>query len=150
MAVGAAVVLCDYEGSGPMVTSANFAALRPLNFGRRTLTRPLESEVLLKEINRYDPEESFRVSQMVRATAGHEPVIDELISLYEEVLREFKESDKGDKLREDRAAAAYLRQLKIDFTANADAASRMRKRLESVPVVGKIGIKLARALTRQR
>jgi Glycosyltransferase Family 4 len=150
MAVGAAVVLCDYAGSGPMVTTANFAALRPLNFGRRTLTGPLEPEALLKEIKRYDPEESFRVSQIVRASAGHEPVIDELISLYEEVIGEIKGSGEGEKLLEDRAAAAYLRQLKIDFATHADAASRLRKRVESIPLVGKIGVKLARALARQR
>jgi glycosyltransferase involved in cell wall biosynthesis len=150
MAVGAAVVLCDYEGSGPMVTTANFAALRPLNFGRRTLTGPLEPGALLKEINRYDPEESFSVSQIVRASAGHEPVIDELISLYLEVIAESKRKGNWEKLLEDRAAAGYLRQLKIDFAANADAAARVRKRLESVPVVGKIGVKLARALARQR
>jgi hypothetical protein len=150
MSVGAAVVLCDCAGSGPMVTTANFAALRPLNFGRRTLTGPLEAEALLKEIKRYDPEESLRVSHMVRASAGHEPVIDELNSLYEEVIGEFNESGIGEKLQEDRAVAGYLRQLRIDFAANTNAASRLRKRVESVPLVGKIGVKLARALARQR
>lgn len=149
MAVGAAVVLCDREGSGPMVDTTNFSALRPLNFGRRTLSGPLEPEALLEEIKRYNPEESFRVSQMVRASAAHEPVINELIRLYGEVIGEFKGSVKVEKLTEDRAAAAYLRQLKLDFAANADAAVRMRKRLEAVPLVGKIGVKLARALTRR-
>ncbi|HSS47480.1 MAG TPA: glycosyltransferase, partial [Thermoanaerobaculia bacterium] len=37
MAVGAAVVLCDQAGAGPMVTMKNFDRLRPLNFGIRTL-----------------------------------------------------------------------------------------------------------------
>ncbi|HEV7744009.1 MAG TPA: glycosyltransferase [Pyrinomonadaceae bacterium] len=149
MAVGAAVVLCDREGSGPMVNTRNFSALRPLNFGRRALSGPLEPETILEEIRRYDPEESLRVSRIVRSSAGHEPVIDELIRLYEEVLAEFNGSVKAEKLTEDRAAAAYLRQLKIDFTANADAASRLRRRLAAVPVVGRIGVKLARAFTRQ-
>jgi glycosyltransferase involved in cell wall biosynthesis len=149
MAVGAAVVLCDYAGSGPMVTTANFAELRPMNFGRRTLSGPLEPGAIVEQIKRYDAEESFRVSQLVRASAGHEPVIDELTCIYEEVIEEFKGSGGVEKLDENRAAAAYLRQLKIDFAANADAASRMRKRLESVPVVGRIGVRLARALTRK-
>src|SRR5882724_11714172 len=82
--VGAAVVLCDYEGSGPMVTPANFAGLRPLNFGRRALSEPLDAAVIVEEIRRYNPVEALRVSQLVRATAGHEPVVDKLISLYEE------------------------------------------------------------------
>jgi hypothetical protein len=149
MAVGAAVLLCDYEGSGPMVTTANFARLRPLNFGRRALSGPLEAAVLLKEIKRYDPGEALLVSQTVRASAGHEPVVDELVSLYEEVVREFEHHDHAEKLEEDRATAAYLRRLKMDFTANADAASRLRRRLEQVPLVGRIGVKLARAWMRQ-
>src|SRR5207253_87507 len=37
MAVGNAVVLCDYTGAGPMVTSENFDALRVMNFGRGVL-----------------------------------------------------------------------------------------------------------------
>jgi hypothetical protein len=149
MAVGAAVLLCDFEGSGPMVTMANFSALRPLNFGRRTLSGPLDAAFIVEEIKRYDRGEALRVSETVRASAGHEPVIDELISLYEEVVREFELNGHAEKLEEDRAAAAYLRQLKIDFTANADAALRLRERLERVPVVGRIGVKLARAFIRR-
>jgi hypothetical protein len=105
---------------------------------------------VFNEIRRYDAEDSFKVSQLVRANAGHEPVIDELTCIYEEVIEEFKGSGGVEKLDEDRAAAAYLRQLKIDFAANADAASRMRERLESVPVVGRIGVKLARAFATRR
>jgi len=45
MAVGAAVLLCDFEGYEPLVNTENFAALRPLNFGRKTLTAPLNAEV---------------------------------------------------------------------------------------------------------
>jgi hypothetical protein len=150
MAVGAAVVLCDYEGSGPMVTPANFARLRPLNFGRRALSEPLDAAVILEEIRRYNPAEALRVSHAVRATAGHEPVVDELTSLYEEVTLEFQQNGQGEKLAEDRAAAAYLRQLKIDFTANTAAAIRLRERVERVPLVGRIGVKLARAFMRRK
>lgn len=150
MAVGSAVVLCDYEGSGPMVTPANFARLRPLNFGRRALGKPLDAAVLGEEIKLYDPAQALRVSQTVRASAGHEPVVDELISLYEDVTREFEQNGNAEKLEEDRAAAAYLRQLKLDFTANTAAALRVRERIERVPVVGPLGVRLARALMRRR
>lgn len=150
MAVGAAVVLCDYEGSGPMVTPANFAALRPLNFGRRVLSGPLDPAVIVEEIKRYNPAEALKVSQTVRASAGHELVVDELVTLYEEVIGEFQLDGQGEKLAEDRAAAAYLRQLKIDFTANAAATLHLRERVERVPFVGRIGVKLARALMRQK
>ena len=150
MAVGAAVVVCDSNGVGPLVSMENLAALRPLNFGRATLNQPLAAAVIMQEIKRYDPADALKVSQKIRGSAGREPVIDELISLYEEVVREHKHSGETNKLAEDRAAAAYLRQLKIDFTANADAASRLRERLERVPGVGKVGVKLARAFMRRK
>jgi len=41
MAVGAAVILCDFSGVGPMVTSTVFDGLRPLNFGFEALRDPL-------------------------------------------------------------------------------------------------------------
>ena len=150
MAVGAAVVLCDYEGSGPMVTPANFSELRLLNFGRRALSEPLDAAVIVEEIKRYNPEEAISVSQTVRAIAGHEAVVDGLISLYQDVIREFQQNNHHEKLAEDRAAAAYLRQLKIDFTANTAAAIRLRERVERVPLVGPIGVKLARAFMRPK
>ena len=37
MAVGAAVMLCDASGAGPLITSEDLDRLRPLNFGIRTL-----------------------------------------------------------------------------------------------------------------
>lgn len=149
MAVGAAVVLCDRDGSGPLVDTKNFATLRPLNFGRSVLDKPLDAALILTEIRRYDASDALRVSQLVRASAGHETVIDELISLYEEVKHEFEVDGAGDKLAEDRAAAAYLRQLKIDFTTQAHAAVRLRERLESVPFIGRVGVRLARAFMRR-
>jgi hypothetical protein len=149
MAVGAAVVLCDREGSGPLVDTTNFAALRPLNFGRGALDKPLDAALVLAEIKRYDPVEARQVSQIVRASAGHETVVDEIINLYVEVKREFEFNGPAGKLAEDRAAAAYLRQLKIDFTTQAHAAVRLRERLESVPLIGRVGVRLARAFMRR-
>lgn len=150
MAVGAAVVVCDRKGVGPLVTMDNIDRLRPLNFGRATFNQPLDPGVIAREISRYDHADAFQVSQKIRSSAGHEPIIDELVNLYEEVLREHQESREADKLAEARATAAYLRQLKLDFAANADAASRLRERLERVPGVGKLGVKLARSFMRGR
>ncbi len=149
MAVGAAVILCDSIGVGPLVTTNNVDTLRLLNFGRSTLNQPLEAGVIAQEIRRYDRADALQVSQNIRASVGHEPVIAELVRLYQEVLREHQESRELDKLTEDRAAAAYLRQLKLDFAANADASSRLRERLERVPGVGKLGVKLARSFMRR-
>jgi len=61
MAVGAAVILCDAGGSGPMVTTAEFDRLRRSNFGIRTLSENLDAELLLREIRRYDPKDAAEV-----------------------------------------------------------------------------------------
>lgn len=86
MAVGAAVVLCDLEGSGPRVTAANFAALRELNFGVGTLRPPVEESRLREEIAGYDPEEVARLRERVRQEAGREAAVARLVELYRELL----------------------------------------------------------------
>ncbi len=69
---------------------------------------------------------------------------------FSKVIGEFQQNGHCEKLAEDRAAAAYLRQLKIDFTASTAAAMRLRERIERIPLVGRIGVKLARALMRRK
>jgi hypothetical protein len=146
LSVGAAVILCDAGGVGPMVTTQEFAALRPLNFGIRTLREPLSAEVLVREIERYDATDAAAVTELVRATAGHESVIDELIGLYKEVIEEYQRAGQVDIGAEGRAAAAYLRQLKIDFATHGAASLRLSERLQRFPLLGRWVIKLARRI----
>jgi hypothetical protein len=68
MAVGTAVILCDFSGIGPIVTSTRFEELRPLNFGFEALRDPLEPEHLLREIARYDPEDAPDVAALHQST----------------------------------------------------------------------------------
>src|SRR5882724_636477 len=109
LAVGAAVVLCDAAGAGPMVTTAALDRLRALNFGIRTLREPLVPEVLAREIARYDPADAAQVSRRVRAEAGREEAVDEIVGLYREVLAEHaRHSEDGE---DTRAASLYLQWL---------------------------------------
>jgi len=147
LAAGAAVVLCDATGAGPLVTVGEFERLRPLNFGIRTLTQPLTAEALVGEINRYDAQDAAEVSSIVRRTAGLESIVDELVSLYREVIEEHRTSTNGDPDKEGRAAAAYLRQLKMDFATHGAASMRLRERVQRIPWLGRWGIKLAHKLT---
>jgi hypothetical protein len=110
LAVGTAVVLCDFRGLGQMVTSADFDTLRRLNFGLRTLRQPLAPDLILKEIERYDARDAAEVSRRVREEAGVEPALDRLTALYEEVIVEHAREEPADPAEESRAAAAYLRQ----------------------------------------
>ena len=147
LASGAAVILCDAKGAGPLVSTREFERLRPLNFGIRTLTKPLDVDTILREINLYDAADAAAVTRTVRATAGHESIIDELVSLYHEVIQEYRNASNGSVDAEGRAAAAYLRQLKIDFATHGAASMRLRERLQRIPLLGRWGIKLARRIT---
>lgn len=86
MAVGAAVILCDLDGVGPMVDSGNFEELRDLNFGLAALRPPVDEARLLAEIGRYDPERAARVRDRVRSGHGRREAVARLVDLYREVI----------------------------------------------------------------
>lgn len=107
MAVGCAVVLCDFGGLGPMVTAKAFAVLRPLNFGRGTLTRPLDPAMIVAEIQKYDPDDAKLVSERVRQEADVSCAVLDWVELYREVCSDYvgKVSQRGE---ESAALADYL------------------------------------------
>ncbi len=120
LAVGAAVVLCDAAGCGPLVTSAELERLRPLNFGFRTLDRPLSAEALQAQIARYDAADAARVSRRMREVAGLEPAVERYLGLHRRIVDEHRAARRAARWRapwsraaveESRAAAAYLRWL---------------------------------------
>jgi len=86
MATGAAVILCDATGSGPMVTLAEFQVLRRWNFGARTLRDDLDSDALLRQIRRYDPADAARVTQAIREQSSLDQALSQYEALYEEVM----------------------------------------------------------------
>ena len=99
MAVGTAVVLCDFSGVGPMVTSSQFDELRPLNFGFETLRDPLQPEPLLREIARYDPEDAARVRDLIRSEAGLVGAVERLVAIYQEAIAEHRRTWSGSNAR---------------------------------------------------
>lgn len=88
LAVGCAVVLCDFAGSGPMVTSKDWDRLRIANFGFAELTRSHDADVLLAEIRRYDAADAAAVSARIRAEAGLDRYVEGLERLYATLLVE--------------------------------------------------------------
>jgi hypothetical protein len=90
MATGAAVVLCDTSGLGPLVTTDAVEALREWNFGRRCLSRPLDPSLIKREIGRYDPRNARAVSSYIRENASFDSALDRYLCLYEEVLVEHR------------------------------------------------------------
>lgn len=141
LAVGAAVVLCESHRLGPMVTTGDFARLRRLNFGLRCLDRALDAGKLEVEIARYDPRDAEAVSGRVRAEAGLEPAVDQLLDVYERVRAEARRAPAIPPEDEARAAAAYLRwltpQVKTghllrDRNRHADQAWSLERELEAM------------------
>lgn len=111
MAVGAAVILCDAPGSGPLVTAAELGGLRRRNFGFRVLSEPLAAETLAAQIERYDPADAAEVSRRIRATAGIDAAVDRYLEIYQQVIAEHRGRGPVPPEEESRAAAAYLRWL---------------------------------------
>lgn len=87
MAVGAAVVLCDANGSGPMITTDVAPRLRQWNFGARTLRDPLDVDRLMQEIQKYDPAQAAAVSALIRQDASLDLALDRYEELYAEVMQ---------------------------------------------------------------
>jgi hypothetical protein len=88
LAVGAAVVLCDYGGVGPLVTAAEFDRLRPLNFGFQSLTDPLDPARIVRQLARYDAADAARVRDLMRSTSGLADSARRLTDTYREVVAE--------------------------------------------------------------
>ena len=88
MATGAAVVLCDFGGVGPLVNGENFDALRPMNFGFEALVDPLTAASVLRQIERYDPRDAARVCTKLRCVANLQDAVNTLCAIYGEVVAE--------------------------------------------------------------
>jgi hypothetical protein len=157
LAVGAAVILCDAVGCGPLVTTDELERLRRLNFGIRTLSEKVTLESLSREIERYDSVDAAEVSRRVRAASDLEAVVDETVAVYEDVIGEFKRLPPIDPAEEARASADYLRWLTLttrrrqaEFEAMlANSLSlRLRNRLGQYPLLGGAMDRLARLVRR--
>lgn len=85
LAVGAAVIVADARGAGPMVTSAELEHLRDHNFGVRVQKTPVTADHLAAQIARYDPADTALVSDRIRATAGLDAAVDAWLRLYDDV-----------------------------------------------------------------
>ena len=86
MAVGVAVVLCDIEGCGPLVTPADFGRLQEGNFGQAVLRESHHGPYLGEQIDRYDPTTADEVSDIVRTTLGRDRVVSDLVGIYHEAI----------------------------------------------------------------
>jgi hypothetical protein len=111
LAVGAAVILCDRKGLGPLVTLERLSWLRRRNFGRRTLTRPVTYENVSVELARYSAENASQVCARIRETSPLTLAVDQLLATYRAVIRQHADrpTDPSDDLQ---ATSRHLEDLR--------------------------------------
>lgn len=107
-AVGAAVILCDMEGAGPLVTAADVAHLVDRNLGLAALTLPATAGRLAEQIERYDAADAAAVSRWLRQHLGADAALERILDLYRRVREEAAAAPPAGAADESRAAAAYL------------------------------------------
>lgn len=157
-AVGAAVVVYWWRRLGPMVKAADLDRLRADGFGMRSMGPQLTPEEFGRGIENvlegYDPHDAAEVSRRVRASAGRDDAVDELLKLYQEVIREYA-TTSPDRDSEGRAAAAYLRELSLRFSQQRAAifdstTFRFGEQLRRTPGIGKLARAVARGFVNRR
>ncbi len=101
LAAGCAVIVCDAQGLGGLVTASSLEAMRQLNFGARTLRRAITASDIGAEIDRYDPADAAAACDRLRHSADSTLLADQFIALYDELCAEScgPPPAEGDELR---------------------------------------------------
>jgi Glycosyltransferase Family 4 len=154
MACGLAVVLCDTAGLGGMVRSSEVDRLRRLNFGMRSLDRPISVEAVMEAIRLYDPVDARRVSDRIRDIGSADTLCRSLFETYETVLAAHAAGQSpGDWQAESRAAAAFLRRSDHALRKQQQEGIGMMQaahRLLQLPLIGPAGRHAINWLRRHR
>ena len=152
LATGCAVIVCDFVGVGPMVTTGELEALRRLNFGIATMRFEATVDEIERQLRRYDPADAAEVARRVRATAGADHLVERLVDLYRQVLAEAA-GRTWDLAADASSAADYLRWMSIQQRGETDSARlipivRLAHRTLRVPVLGRGVTWVAKTLAR--
>ncbi len=157
-AVGAAVVVYWWRRLGPMVKTSDLAQLRADGFGIRSMSAQLAPEdfgrAIEHALDEYDPIDAAAVSQQVRADAGRDAAVSELLRLYEEVISEYATAPP-DRESEGRAAAAHVRNISLGFSQQREAifdstTFKFGEQLRRTPGIGKLARAVARGFVARR
>jgi hypothetical protein len=139
MATGAATILAGPNRMATLVTSDDVMRYRPLNFGRRALTTPIDLDSVRRELARYDAADAAAVSSTIRQTASLDLAAEQFLRIAEEALHDPAPVDVQSEYA---ATAAYLRGLDSDEARYRT--ERLRRRVENWPVIGRLVVRLAR------
>jgi len=151
MACGLAVIVVGESGVGGLVRSGNFDRMRRLNFGIRTLQKPMTVETLLAELALYDAADARAVSDRIRRTASTADLHEALLSAYQSVICEHA-ATAIDPIEESRAAAAFLHDLAVRDRHREGTMFTLAKasqRVLRIPLVGPAATRALRWLIRR-
>ena len=95
LATGAGVILCDYGGLGEMVNQSNIAYLRKYNFGRKTLTRPIDTTAIATEISKFNSNENRLNAHTISKEASFEKTLDVLVDFYKTAVAAYANGERG-------------------------------------------------------
>lgn len=87
---GCAVILCDDNGLGPMVTTETYAQVRRQNFALRALTRPFSAKTVTEEILRFDAKDVGQVVARIRHDADLDRYLDGIVEYYRTAIATFR------------------------------------------------------------
>jgi hypothetical protein len=83
LASGCAVIILDKFGLGGLVTPDRFEEFQTVNFAPGVLSGPVDINAILREIDRFKPDEAAQVTGRVHKECGLEQYIDRLLQSYE-------------------------------------------------------------------
>lgn len=90
LATGAMLIPCDFRGLGETINSRNFAHIRKYNFGMKILNRPIETQLLLEEIKKYDPVEIKKAAIRIRKEAALDSYVEHMLSVYRQTIKRYQ------------------------------------------------------------
>lgn len=152
MACGLAVVVCDAAGVGGMVRTSELDRLRRLNFGIRTLQKPMSAETIAAELALYDADDARAVSNRIRESASADALHASLLAMYERVIAEHAGAS-ADWPAESRAAATFLHDLALrdrNREVRLWTLAKASQRVIEMPLVGPVAARALGWLIRRR
>ncbi|MCG6858253.1 MAG: glycosyltransferase [Salaquimonas sp.] len=93
---GAAVVVCDSNGLGGLVTSQSFARFKELNFALRSLTRSNTAETIVEVVKEYDRDDAERVTERARCELSLDDQLDLVTGIYRDLVSRWRNGGEAD------------------------------------------------------
>ena len=147
-AVGAAVIVCDAAGIGQMTTSANLRHFRDYNFGLRLLRDPVTVEAIKAQVNRFDSDDTLKVTSAIRAEIGLSLAVDKLLEHYQATISAHQQAVISAE-DEARALSHYLRYGPILSDFSRDKTAELNQQIGQLQVKAQHSASYAQSLKSQ-